>query len=85
MSGHPVGSAPYSRRAYVFPNPGESVTMIAHRLFPRDEGAPMRLLSWNLHLVTRRSLSYEPGANGDPGPLLGTDIVYIESPLPLPG
>lgn len=75
------GSASHSRRAYVFPNPGETVTQIAQRLFPGDDQAPMRLLSWNLHLVTRRSLSYEAGANGDPGPLLGTDIVYIESPV----
>lgn len=82
MSDKLAATVPYFRRAYVFPKPGETVTEIAQRLFPGDEGAPMRVLSWNLHLVTRRSLSYEPSANGDPGPLLGTDIVYVESPAP---
>ncbi len=70
------------RRAYVFPDSGERVADIAARLFPGDSDAPRRLLSWNLHLVTRRSLSAEPNTGGDPGLLLGTDIVYIEAPLP---
>lgn len=76
------GSTTNTRRAYVFPEPGDTVTTIANRQFPADDDAPMRVLSWNLHLVTRRSLSSEPTTGGDPGPLLCTDIVYVEAPLP---
>ena len=65
----------------MLPEPDDTVTSIANRLFPGDTEAPMRLLSWNLHLVTRRSLSHEPSNDGDPGPLLCTDIVYVEAPL----
>jgi hypothetical protein len=35
-----------------------------------------RLLSWNLHLSLRRQ------PVGEHGRLLGTDIVYLEAPLP---
>lgn len=73
---------PSSRRAYVFPEPGDTVTTIAARAFPGDSEAASRVLSWNIHLVTRRSLSAEPTKGGDPGPLLCTDIVYVEPPLP---
>lgn len=69
-----------SRRAYVFPEPGDTVTSIAKRTFPGDADAATRVLSWNLHLVTRRSLAAEPTTGGDPGPLLCTDIVYTEPP-----
>lgn len=70
-------------RSYIFPEPGDTVTSIADRVFPGDEDAAKRMLSWNLHLVTRRSLSAEPpNPSGDPGPLLCTDIVYVESPQP---
>jgi hypothetical protein len=40
-----------------------------------DDGA-QQLLSWNLHLTLRRV------PVGTDGPLLGSDIVYLEAPLP---
>jgi hypothetical protein len=61
------------RRRFVFPRPGESIAEVAERLFPDEDGAAERLLSWNLHLATRRT---------PVGDLLGTDIVYIEPPQP---
>jgi hypothetical protein len=70
-----------SVRAFVFPEPGDRLSTVAARQFPGDDLAPKRLLSWNLHLVTRRSLSAEPVATNDPD-LLPTDIVYVEPPLP---
>lgn len=69
------------RRAYVFPKPGDTVSTLAARLLPGEEDATTRLLSWNLHLVTRRSISGSTGNTADPG-LLATDIVYTEPPLP---
>jgi hypothetical protein len=64
------------RRHFVFPRPGDSLTSLAQRLFPDDDEAAERLLSWNLHLAARRA------PIGGPGALLGTDIVYIEAPQP---
>lgn len=60
-------------RAFVFPEPGESLATLAERLFPADADALHRLLSWNLHLAVRRS------ATGGPA-LLSTDIVYLDAP-----
>lgn len=45
---------------------------------PGDDAAVRRLTSWNLHLVLRRNPVGERGE----GALLGTDIVYLEAPLP---
>ena len=69
------------RRAYVFPKPGDTLTTLAARLLPDDPGGAKRLLSWNLHLATRRTFSIVD-AGGDPRQLLCTDIVYTEPPLP---
>jgi hypothetical protein len=64
------------RRHFVFPRPDDSLTTLAARLFPGDDEAANRLLSWNLHLAARRA------PIGGPGDLLVTDIVYIEPPQP---
>ncbi|MGD9703954.1 MAG: hypothetical protein AB7Q42_23180 [Acidimicrobiia bacterium] len=64
------------RRRYVFPMHGDTIETVARRLFPGDDEATRRLLSWNLHLALRRA------PVGAPGQLLGTDIVYVEPPLP---
>ena len=63
-------------RRFVFASHGDSLDAIAAREFPGDDGAAMRLRSWNLHLELRRN------AVGEPGRLLGTDLVYVEPPLP---
>lgn len=76
-----IPTTPARRRDYVFPEPGDTLGTLAARLFAGDLDAPKRLLSWNLHLVTRRSLSAEPTSTKDPS-LLATDIVYIEPPIP---
>ena len=66
---------PESRR-YVFPEPGETIGMVAKRVLPDvDDGAQL-LLSWNFHLAMR------PRPIGPNGELLPTDIVYVEAPLP---
>ena len=64
------------RRAYIFADTGDSIHSIATRLMPGDADATRRLMSWNLHLVLRRS------SVGDHGALLGSDIIYVEPPLP---
>ncbi len=65
-----------SARRFVFPEPGETVGMVAKRVLPDvDDGAQL-LLSWNLHLAMR------PFPIGTPGELLPTDIVYVEAPRP---
>jgi hypothetical protein len=68
-------AAAATRRRFVFASHGDSVGAIAAREFPGDAEAEHRLMSWNLHLVVRRSPS------GAPGRLLGSDIVYVEPPL----
>jgi hypothetical protein len=64
------------RRRFVYARHGDTIEAIADRELPDDPSAPQHLLSWNLHLVVRRSPS------GAPGQLLGTDIVYTEPPRP---
>jgi hypothetical protein len=68
------------KRAFVFPEPGDVLSTLALRQFPGDDQAHQRLLSCNMHLVLRRSLSAEVNQSKDPQ-LLPTDIVYIEPPL----
>ena len=65
-----------ARRKRLAPTTGETLTDIAAREFPGDDQAVQNLLSWNLHLSLRR----QPA--GEHGRLLGTDIVYLEPPLP---
>ena len=69
---------PSRRRAYVFPEPGDTLATIAARVLP---GQSADLLPWNLHLITRRSLSAEPTNTKNPS-LLCTDVVYVEPPIP---
>jgi hypothetical protein len=64
-----------ARRRFVYAAHGDSLSAVAAREFPDDPQAEHRLMSWNLHLVVRRSPS------GEAGRLLGTDLVYIEAPL----
>jgi hypothetical protein len=65
-----------SRRAFVFPEPGDTVAILAERVLPEfsSDDAVKQLLAWNLHLVMRRSGF---GASTD---LLCTDIVYLAPP-----
>jgi hypothetical protein len=71
-----VTDASGNRRRFVYARHGDTIATIADRELPDDPNASHRLLSWNLHLVVRRSPS------GGPGQLLGTDIVYTEPPRP---
>jgi hypothetical protein len=64
------------RRRHVFADTGETIAAIAARELPGDADGAQQLLSWNLHLTLRRV------PVGVDGPLMGTDIVYLEPPLP---
>jgi hypothetical protein len=61
-------------RAFVYPEPGDTLETLAARLLPGQADGAQQLLSWNLHLVLR------PFPIGDPGEVLCTDIVYVEPP-----
>jgi LysM repeat protein len=65
-----------ARRRRLFPKTGETLSEIAAREFPADDQAVAQLLAWNTHLSLRRQ------PVGEHGQLLGTDIVYLEPPLP---
>jgi hypothetical protein len=67
-------------RAFVFPEPGDTIATVAARVMPGEDGAERLLLSWNLHLAVRRSPT--GGASGAAAHLLCTDIVYVEPPRP---
>lgn len=67
--------APRTRR-FVHATGGETIAAVAARELPDDPDGAQRLRSWNLHLAVRRS------PVGEDGRLLGTDIVYVEPPLP---
>ena|SRR5215218_8915253 len=71
-----VTDAAGARRRFVYAQHGETIAAIADRVLPGDPGGAEQLMSWNLHLVLRRSPSLSPGQ------LLGTDIVYLEPPRP---
>ena len=64
------------RRKYVFAATGQTVRDIASRELPDDPDGPATLMAWNLHLSLRRQ------PVGVDGSLLGSDIVYVEPPLP---
>jgi hypothetical protein len=64
------------RRRHLFPAAGDTIAAIAARELPGQPDAAQQLLSWNLHLTLRRV------PVGVDGPLLGSDIVYLEAPLP---
>lgn len=63
-----------SARRYVFPEPGDTIATVAARELPGHDDAGATLLSWNLHLVLRRT------PTGPDDELLGTEIVYLEPP-----
>jgi hypothetical protein len=59
-------------RAYVFPEPGDTLQSLAERVLPgRDDGRAV-LLGWNPHLALRAPTMDAPGG------MLPTDLVYIE-------
>ena len=64
------------RRRHVFPDQGDTIAAIAARELPGEPDGVQQLLSWNLHLSLRRV-----PVSAD-GPLMGSDIVYLEPPLP---
>jgi len=64
------------RRRHLFPHAGDTIGAIAARELPGDPDGAQQLLSWNLHLTLRRD------PVGVDKPLLGSDIVYLEAPLP---
>jgi len=59
-------------RRFVTPEPGESFPELAARVLPNEDAAAAaeKLKSWNLHIFLRRPS----------GPLLGSDIVFVEAP-----
>jgi hypothetical protein len=65
-----------ARRRRLFPDTGDTLAAIATRELADDPDALTHLLSWNLHLSLRRQ------PVGPDSRLLGTDIVYLEPPLP---
>ena len=56
-------------RQFILPQAGDDLAAIAARALPGVEGAEQQLLSWNLHLATRRTIG-----------LLPSDIVFTEPP-----
>ncbi len=63
------------RRRHLIAGGGDTIRVIAARELPGQADAGELLLSWNLHLTLRRD------PVGLDGPLLATDIVYLEAPL----
>jgi len=62
-------------RRYVFPEPGETIGLLAKRVLPDVDDGSQLLLSLNLHLAMR------PFPIGGPGELLCSDLVYVEPPV----
>jgi hypothetical protein len=63
---------PFVTRAYLFPEPHDTLASLAARVLPgRDDGRDV-LLGWNPHLALRASTMDAPGG------MLPTDLVYIE-------
>jgi hypothetical protein len=63
------------QRRFVTPGPDETIEELAARALP-DEGlgtAVDRIRSWNLHVFAMRR---------PPGLLLGSDVIFVEPPLP---
>ena len=59
-------------RAYVFPEPGESLQSLADRILPDQEDGVAVLLGWNPHLAMRAQMIEALGG------MLPTDLVYTE-------
>jgi hypothetical protein len=60
------------QRAFVHPQPGDTLETLAARVLSGEtrDAAIEKLKSWNLHIFLRRP----------PGLLLGSDIVFVEAP-----
>ncbi|HEY6599588.1 MAG TPA: hypothetical protein VIZ30_09750 [Pseudomonadales bacterium] len=61
-----------NQRAFVTPEPDETLQQLVARVMPDTEAAAAleKLTSWNLHIFLRRPS----------GLLLGSDIVFVEPP-----
>jgi hypothetical protein len=66
------GDNPFVTRAYVFPEPGDTLVSVAARVLPGQDDGRAVLLGWNPHLALRASTMDAPGG------MLPTDLVYIE-------
>ena len=64
------------RRAFIYAHHGDTLADIAERHLAHDDQALAHLQAWNLHISTRR------GHNGAAPAMMGSDIVYLEAPLP---
>jgi len=64
-----------TQRRFVTPEPEETVEQLAARALPGEalDGAVERIKGWNLHIFAMRRPR---------GLLLGSDVVFIEPPLP---
>ena len=62
------------QRRFVTPEPGEDWGALARRALPGEpvEAAIEKLKSWNLQLLARIP----------PGQFLGSDVIFVEPPLP---
>jgi hypothetical protein len=67
---------PFVTRAYVFPQPGDTLQSFAERVLPSEPDGKARLLAWNPHLALRAPTMDAPGG------MLPTDLVYIEPAAP---
>jgi hypothetical protein len=59
-------------RAYVFPEPGDTLDALAARVLPEEDDPKAVLLSWNPHLAVRAAMMDALGG------MLPTDLVYVE-------
>ena len=63
---------PFVTRAYVFPEPDDTLASLAARVLPGRDDARAPLLGWNPHLALRAPMMDVPGG------MLPTDLVYVE-------
>ena len=63
-------------RAYVFPEPGDTLQSLADRVLQGESDGRSRLLAWNPHLALRAPTMDAPGG------MLPTDLVYVEPAAP---
>ncbi len=66
------GGNPFVTRAYVLPEPGDTLASLAARVLPGRDDGRAALLAWNPHLALRARTMDAPGG------MLPTDLVYIE-------
>ncbi len=63
------------QRRFVVPEPDETIEQLAARALPGEavDEAAERIKSWNMHIFAMRRPR---------GLLLGSDVVFVEPPLP---